>query len=405
MIAVQDFFASIGPLADQLGNLLTDPTSNLTAALLLYGIIGVAVIIVLLLVIMALAAANEEPEDEEEGPIPPPGRRPARQAEKIVRPAPRVPLTPRQRLLRAGIVLGVACAVWALTGWGTAADSVCRSCHTVTSHVSAADPKDPHAKVACVSCHESGDALGPTVTDLPSRLLHFTDAWTRSSSQSGYGRVTSSSCTVCHGGQMVAVTTDKVRGVRMSHKEVVAAGAACIDCHAERGGAALSSRNSGMSPCVPCHDSKTASADCATCHDKKASAAARVRAVEPAVQVPDVRCDGCHDTKKECDWCHGTPMPHSTAFMAVAHARAGAVDLYDNGGKTCGKCHTATRRPCQRCHTPILGRGHARNNLETHAKSSESRCNACHQQWEYKRGRDFCKDLCHTPAAVASSPR
>ena len=414
--------ANLQLLPAQLSTLLTDPTSNLTAALVLYGIIALFVIILLIGAIMFIMSS---PDDETAGPDQPKyddgygyefqeggagdSQAPeasAAQPGQTGRPSvvAKLPRTPRQRLTSFLIALGVIAAVWVMAGYTTSNSAVCASCHSQSPHAAADRKSDPHAGVSCVECHEPGGALGRYAGNVPSRLTHFIDRATGTTLQAGYGRATASACSSCHASTIAKTTIDRQRGIRMSHKEPLSASATCVDCHALQAGV-VSSRTVGMNPCLRCHDSKRAPATCATCHDKKASNAARVRTITPAVQVPNVKCGGCHDEKKECDTCHGTRMPHTTEFMAYAHARAGAVDLYYNGGKACGKCHTATRRPCSKCHTPLLGHGHGSNNLVTHSTAAEVACNTCHQQWARDRNRDFCKDLCHSPAAVAASPR
>lgn len=418
MSGVDRLGANLQLLPAQLYTLLTDPTSNLTAALVLYGIIALFVIILLIVAIMFIMGMPEDLEvvegegesryDDGYGYEFEAGEeaKPAAPTVAAAAPAPvlKVPRTPRQRLISASTALGVIAVVLVMAGYTTSNSAVCAGCHSQSPHATADKKSDPHAAVSCVQCHEPGGVVGRFAGNVPSRLTHFVDKAVGTSLQTGYGRVTAAGCSSCHAVTIAGTTTDKQRGIRMSHKEPLAASATCVDCHALQAGV-VSSRTVGMNPCLRCHDSKTASAACATCHDKKASAAARLLTITPEVQVPTVKCGGCHDEKKECDTCHGTRMPHSVEFKAYAHARAGAVDLYYNGGKACGKCHTATRRPCSKCHTPLLGHGHGANNLTTHKTAASVACNGCHQQWAYNRNRDFCKDLCHTPEAIATSPR
>jgi hypothetical protein len=257
-----------------------------------------------------------------------------------------------------------------------------------------------------VACHEPGGVFGRYVSGVPSRLIHFASQ-AGSSTPDEYGAVTASACSTCHASGLAAVATNKTRGLKISHKEPIAASATCLDCHAMNAGV-VATYNAGMGPCLRCHDGKKASATCATCHDQKVATAARVRTTSFAIeQIPEVTCGGCHDEKKQCDTCHGIRMPHTKIFMAYAHARAGAVDYWYNGGKTCARCHTATRNPCTKCHSKIMGRAHGVSSSlpVAHRRAAESACNTCHGQWAYQKNRDFCKDLCHSPEAIANSPR
>ena len=79
-------------------------------------------------------------------------------------------------------------------------------------------------------------------------------------------------------------------------------------------------------------------------------------------QIRDVSCSGCHDEERDCDPCHGLRMPHTTEFKLHAHARAAAVDIWYNGGKACGRCHTDSRNPCGRCHSELMGAAHGADN-------------------------------------------
>jgi hypothetical protein len=97
-------------------------------------------------------------------------------------------------------------------------------------------------------------------------------------------------------------------------------------------------------------------------------------------------------------------MPHTPEFMAHGHARAGAADLWFNGGRGCAKCHTAKRRPCTNCHTPMLGKSHGPALAESHKLGNAQACNSCHAERAYATTRDFCQ-LCHSPEAVAGGTR
>lgn len=393
-----------GAIMDQMVPLFTNPMSNLGAALALYAIVAIVVLIVLIGGVMLVLGGSDE-DGEAIAPARTIAPRVAPEVVKVpVEVAAAAPRTPRSRMVSVAILLGVLALAWAVAGYSTSSDAACAGCHQRSPHFGVDAAHDPHAGVTCVECHESGgDAIRATL-GVPARALHVAGRLAGYSVSSDYGRVTRSACAACHDKDLAGVTKDALRGVRMSHQEPLAAGAACLDCHALRSGV-LSARGVGMNPCLRCHDSKSASAACPTCHDKKASAAARVRKVAAAVRIPDVKCGGCHDEKKQCDSCHGVRLPHTGEFKVYAHARAGAVDIWFNGGRTCGKCHTATRSPCSKCHSAMLGSGHGPSNAVAHQRAVASACESCHGQRAYMPGRDFCRDLCHSPAAVAASPR
>jgi hypothetical protein len=417
---MQNVLPGLPQLTSRLTTILLDPRSDPTAALLLYATIGLALLLVLVVAMVVLWGSPDEDEESKEpgvgeaseGVAPTDGGDggPSRSAPSARTKVPVPPLSPRTRAAVAAVVVVVLVAAWAITGYTTSDPALCKSCHWPASeHAKATAGTDAHAKVSCVSCHEPGGIAGLYVTDVPARLLHFADSQSPASQQGEYGRVTVAACSSCHMAALAGVSTEASRGLKVSHKEPLAASATCLDCHAPRAGV-VGAHNAGMTPCLRCHDSKQASAKCATCHDDKAASAARARTTSFArEQIPEVSCGGCHNEKRECDGCHGVRLPHSVEFRSYAHARAGAVDFWFNGGKACARCHTATRRPCQKCHSKLLGRAHgaaASSELAlSHQRSSSASCNTCHGQYAYSKRRDFCKDVCHTPAAIAGSPR
>jgi hypothetical protein len=399
---MQELLRQLSTVQARAFTLLVNPTSNLRLALMLYGMIALLMLIVVVGVLFVmLGVPDESPTAKQAGS----GRTGQKRA-----PKPKKPRGSRKKLVIevVGFSVLVLAAAWVVAGYSTSDPTVCAGCHTVAAtHVKVPGAVDPHAKVSCISCHEGGGAFNRYVLGVPARLIHVFDEGVGVRVGADYGAVTVKSCSACHVDALKGVVTDKTRGLKVSHSEPLAASATCLDCHSLSGGM-VAGYNAGMDPCLRCHDSKKASAACTVCHDQSVATAVRSRtATFSAEQISEIKCGGCHDEKKSCDGCHGVRMPHSREFMAYAHARAGAVDFWYNGGKTCGKCHTATRRPCQGCHTKMLGVAHGNPSglQDSHKKASSMGCSGCHGTMKYSADRDFCRDLCHTPAAKASSPR
>jgi len=388
----------LGQLVATLTRLLISPGSNRQAAYALYGIIAALLLIVLVVGLMIVLGA---PEDEVADTAAPDKRKDARDTRRAARPK-----NPRARLLLGLGIAVLLAGVWVAAGFTTSDPGMCKSCHWPASeHAKADTGRDPHARVDCVACHEPGGVIGRYVTDVPLRVLHIAIESVSTSSGAEYGKITARACTSCHSESLPGTTTSRERGLKMSHAEPLAASASCIDCHTMRGGI-VSVHNAGMTPCLRCHNDAPASTVCTTCHVGNTTAAARVRTTSfRSVQVPEVSCGGCHNEKQKCDPCHGTRMPHTTAFKAGAHARAGAVDFWYHGGKACSRCHTASRRPCTQCHSPLLGKAHGTSLATSHRGGSSSSCNTCHGQYAPISTRDFCRDVCHSPAAIEASPR
>lgn len=393
-------------LFEELGILFTDPMSNLTAALLLYAVIGTIIALMLVVAIMLLLGGNDEDEiDDSSASIE--ARHHTSELAQGEHSEARKPKTPAQLATTLAVFAGLFLAVWVATGYSTSTNAVCLSCHAETAHVLAADQENPHSDAGCVACHEPGGMVSRVTGNLTPRLLHFADASLSDVAlMEEYGRITQSSCLSCHDMRNNGDVVDKERGLRMSHAEPLDASVECVECHTPVSGV-VAGHNAGMSPCLRCHDAKRASAECSTCHDRKAAQAARseVTTAYAGVQIEEVRCGSCHDEKQECDSCHGIRMPHTVEFKAYAHARAGAADFWYNGGKGCAKCHTPTRRSCQRCHTLMLGKGHQPSQAINHRTATEAQCNGCHRQYSHTSGRNFCLEVCHTPAAIRESPR
>jgi len=381
-----------------LTRILIAPASNMKVAVLLYAMIAVILLIILVVGMMVIMTA---PADKR-------ARQVSREKRGRVRAQPRA-ATPMSRKTRLLLGLGIGAGLlsaWMLAGSVTSDPKLCKSCHWPASqHAKAEKSKDPHARVGCVSCHESGGVVRRFVTGVPLRLHHLAIVSSGEGTGSEYGQVTARACTSCHASALPRTSTNAERGLKVSHAEPLAASATCTDCHTMSDGI-VGVHNAGMGPCLRCHDDRRASSACTTCHTGTVTAAARARTASfRGAQIREVKCSGCHDEKRDCDPCHGVRMPHPVEFKARDHARAGAVDLWFNGGKACRRCHTASRHPCQGCHTRLMGTAHGRSMAASHRRAASSACDTCHLQFAQFATRDFCDDVCHSPAAVAGSPR
>jgi hypothetical protein len=381
-----------------LTRILIAPASNMKVAVLVYGIIALLLILILVVgLLFVFAPGPDETEDAEATPI---SRKKVPKRSKPARP-----LSPEGRVLLGVGIVAVLLGVWVVAGYTTSDQGLCNSCHSDSRHAKADKARDPHVRVDCVSCHEPGGLVGRYLTGVPLRLLHLVTASAGADKMTPYGKVTARACGSCHAAALSGTVTNKERGLKMSHAEPLAASAGCLDCHTMRDGI-VSAHNGGMKPCLRCHDDAKASSACTTCHEGTAAAATRARTTSfRNEQIRDVSCGGCHNEKRDCDSCHGLRMPHTTEFKSGAHARAAAVDIWYNGGNTCRRCHTASRRPCTKCHSGLMGRAHGVGMATSHKGANASACNTCHLQYAPIATRDFCKDLCHSPAAKAASPR
>ncbi len=389
----REFFENLWPTI--LG-IVRDPASNKPAAI----VMAVIVVVVLLMVIMSVVALLMRVREEEEVQvlIREDGTRVlvseelqgagegAVVAPSTVRAAERVkdPLRFHKRFLWAAFV---AAFLIIATGVTTQSRSVCTSCHNDTDHVTAADA-DPHASVTCVRCHEAGNPVAAVTISVAPRVVHITSAMFAENPSGSYGASTSRGCTRCHSAVLTGITENPERALQMSHREPLEAGATCQDCHLLDSNQHVTGVIEGMGPCLRCHDGDQAPGGCETCHTGDVSRAAVGRRSEqnpePRQLVLNPDCYSCHDPAP-CDSCHGVRLPHAAEYV-TSHMRDAAVDLWDNGGQTCFKCHTEQRRSCYRagCHEfdmPL----HSEDGSwrEEHQRQPVNSCEDCHnkQKW------------------------
>jgi hypothetical protein len=292
------------------------------------------------------------------------------------------------------ILLFVIVAVYAATSTSSYCSQVC---HARSKTVIAAVKTD-HA--SCVSCHEERGVVG-VVGNSTSRLRMSVSAVT-GLRLSGAIPVQSSACLSCHS-RIVTDTITTSAGLRISHKEIIAAGKPCNACHPDTGHVKRS-YSRGMGECIVCHDGKTASAECSVCHLRSAAQIGGKpgqpadelgsgRFTYVAVNAANQNCAGCHDVANKCDPCHGgVRMPHTAEFIAGGHAMPAAFD----GKQKCWKCHdpaTDCVSPCHQGFSKTGVSGHAQNWKSDHATNPRDSGCACHAN-RTGRTTPYCP-VCH----------
>lgn len=359
-------------LLDTIITVVREPTTNLTAAVLL---LAALTIVLLILVLLALAAIM----------------RPVR-SEKRDAPA-RVETDPEKlrdlRRRRQVVVLGVVAAATVGVGIGyvqVAQTRACLSCHASSADVSASWSEGAHAGASCWDCHGGGSVA----TGLVSRMEYL--RWVRSpvdpAKSTRRASVADAACLECH--EEVLGELVETENLKMSHAEPHDAGYRCTDCHAATGhGVRFPRKGSRMALCLDCHDGQQADASCTLCHVTDVS---RVSGTPPE-RFPKVElgsptdCRGCHSIET-CNDCHGLEMPHPREFATTgAHAKQAGFE----GQRVCAKCHVIEGF-CNRCHK--FGQAHQGASWRVqHGPLAQERgvasCRACH-----RRSKDFCA-LCH----------
>jgi len=398
-----DFSEFISLFEQVVGN----PLANLQASLLVLTAFVVLTLVAILVAIVALGFGDDDDEDEDDqqgdeaqvAPV-----HPLEPTSKL----PPVPLTPEQRRTRfvSGVLFGtlVMAITWGLLGVTTGADTLCLSCHgTDMPHAERLADKgstDPHANTGCIRCHEPRGVAASFTTNVPSRVSHVVKGIAAPLRASAYGTpVRSSSCESCHPDVGEETITVEERGVRVSHKEPLEAGATCVDCHEiQEITGSIGSWTVGMSACLRCHDNVQASADCGYCHTRDIAYAVHVnRAPEPKRLVNDKRCYTCHE-QRACDSCHGLSMPHTQDFINREHPRVATLDNWYNNGNKCKRCHTDKRNPCTNCHDKGPFPGHPINDWPSvhgvNPGAGTGSCDTCHASMAKIQGRNFC-GVCH----------
>lgn len=352
------------PRLEILRRLIEDPSSNPNAAALAIVILVLGFLLIAVSVLAWAMPHRKKPSGaDEELPAPEPGR-----LARLFPPGFAVAL----------IALAAIVAAYASTSASTFCGSVCHDMLRPSDTWKASS----HADVPCVSCHEGSPAYAPAALVTRTRCLF--EQVTHDSAL-GASVVPSERCLGCHAQIRRGILIGS-SGVAMRHSDVIAAGAACDDCHGGQGheqpGVVVA-----MSKCLPCHDGKTAQARCATCH--RTSADQLIRPVDSsfgkvALQAPPA-CGGCHD-QKPCDRCHGVRMPHPADYADPRlHAKAAAFSGKDT---TCYRCHIFA--DCSPCHKSFDA--HVKDWLHVHRTYPRDTqwCAGCH------RTKDMCS-LCHGP--------
>jgi hypothetical protein len=214
----------------------------------------------------------------------------------------------------AGGVFIVLAVVWMIAGAATAIPAACTGCHADAVHAKAG-ATDPHRDVGCVMCHEPGGRMARVTWNLPMRVQHYVQAWSHSVQPDPFGQAVGSvGCAECHADDLDTSLENPSRGVKMSHREPLAAGAECMDCHLFQNGRVVAATH-GMKTCVRCHDGKQAKATCLECHD---SDPVENKTMHVAQQgdlasrlVPTPSCAACHTDQSRCRTCHGSKLPQA----------------------------------------------------------------------------------------------
>ncbi len=248
-----------------------------------------------------------------------------------------------------------------LRAYTTSNPRLCKSCHwPAAGHAKAEKGSDPHAEVACVSCHEPGGVCRAVCHRCPVRgCCTLATRYGGGGRRGGVRASRDRACKSCHA---VAGRDDDEHRARAEDVARRTAGGVghCTDCHTMSGGV-VGAYNAGMKPCLRCHDGNRLRRSASTCHTRSAAAAARARTTTfQAAQIDEISCGGCHDEKRDCDPCHGMRMPHTDAFMA---GRTREPRRSTSGTTTARRVVGVTPHrvsPCTGATRALIGKAHGR---------------------------------------------
>jgi hypothetical protein len=345
----------VGGALSALRSLVEHPANNPTAAA-----VGIGIVVVALLLAAASLLAWGMPRRGSAETDPFAGR--ARRTGTSAR------ISRIGRLVASILTLAAVAVAYAVTSQSSACGT---SCHAMVPDTDTWRLSS-HAAVPCVRCHE-----GLPILSAPTAVASRTRSLIAELSEQGTGgesSIPASRCLSCHGSIADRVVVAE-NGVAMSHRQVIASGASCDDCHGAQGHEPPG-RVPPMSACLRCHDGTRASAACAACHRRSTGRLlvptdSRFGKVELA-ETPT--CGGCH-SEATCDACHGLRMPHPADYKdPQRHARPAA---FGRKVKLCYRCHTFA--DCNECHLSF--NAHVQDWQKRHGEYPRDTewCGGCHR--------------------------
>ena len=196
------------------------------------------------------------------------------------------------------------------------------------------------------------------------------------------------------------------KDLKFSHKDHMARGAQCMDCHGDVGkGEIIRKGNPDFKhTCLDCHTLMKASVECKTCHytyrkDKAPKdhegpgfLKSHSQKVKPYFRaLPEDRCFYCHEVGS-CDRCHkeNRPDSHDAPLFLRHHGDRVRMAQQTLDQSACAVCHDGSG--CQACHRRMEPRSHTvsfkNRNHGLVSRLDRNACRPCHDQ-------TFCVN-CHT---------
>jgi cytochrome c-type protein NapC/trimethylamine-N-oxide reductase cytochrome c-type subunit TorC len=282
--------------------------------------------------------------------------------------------------------------------YAAASPALCATCHEMQPKVEAWEVSG-HAKVGCVSCHETprswtqfpqtlGERASLLARDIGLHLTRSTaDADTPHDGMQS--DIPDSTCERCH---HPAREVSMRYGTLIDHEDHAERNDSCVSCHlwTAHPDPGIDRALLTMSQCFSCHG-HTAEAEapgtCDTCHPDDFE-------LKPASHEPELDwasghgqpsidgnqdCEMCHEAET-CTDCHGVAMPHPEEWTEGDSLHVAVAQQDD---EVCVACHEPAEEFCAPCHH----KGY---------DSVEGAWLDVHQDSVRERGAGGCFD-CHEP--------
>ncbi len=267
----------------------------------------------------------------------------------------------------------------------------CKTCHVIRDEFDALKDS-PHKDVPCLSCHSDPGILGFSsrmISGLQNALSYTFESY----EEPIVSEVSNEACLTCHSDIKRGLAINNA--IQVSHKEFLAAGYKCSDCHntVAHGDSIAQPKMPHMDKCTACHNNKDAPTTCDLCHMKEMKR--EVRASGPWAITHGstwerthgmgnlTTCIICHETEK-CAKCH-IEMPHPESWPYIHGDKAKNVSKEDD----CYNCHVKSF--CKDCHRVEMP--HPTGFLPEHPKVVQKEgdeicynchvkgdCRACHER-------------------------
>ena len=169
-----------------------------------------------------------------------------------------------------GIGIGALLLVSGFSFWWTSQPSFCAKCHPMTKFVDAWE-QSPHKDVSCEQCHLQPGLFGFLGGKIAGLQVVMNYVRGNYEDYSFNAAVSNASCLQCHESIMNQdIHSSGPTDVRVSHKDIIEAGAKCTSCHntVAHGDAVPfgAQTHPTMATCLTCHNGQTAPLKCTLCH-------------------------------------------------------------------------------------------------------------------------------------------